>query len=120
MIISVIYLRALLIGTAAAERSKYNFNSDWKLVFDDPTDAQASAFDDHAWKDITTPHAWNENDAFHVDIAILSTGIAWYRKNFGLPASSKDKKVFLEFEGIRHGGEFYLNGEGSVGARMAS
>ena len=120
MIISVIYLRALLIGTAAAERSKYNFNSDWKLVFDDPTDAQASAFDDHAWKDITTPHAWNENDAFHVDIAILSTGIAWYRKNFRLPASSKDKKVFLEFEGIRHGGEFYLNGEGSVGARMAS
>ncbi|RYZ26343.1 MAG: glycoside hydrolase family 2 protein, partial [Chitinophagaceae bacterium] len=44
------------------------------------------------------------------DIVNHSTGIAWYRKHFKLPASAKGQKVFLEFEGIRQAGEFYLNG----------
>ena len=42
---------------------------------------------------------------------ILSTGIAWYRKHFKLPAAAKGQKIFLEFEGIRQAGEFYLNGK---------
>src|SRR4029079_2111791 len=41
----------------------------------------------------------------------LSTGIAWYRKHFRLPENSDGKNVFLEFEGIRQAGEFYLNGK---------
>jgi hypothetical protein len=32
-------------------------------------------------------------------------------KAFQTPAGSRDKKVFLEFEGIRFAGEFYLNGK---------
>src|SRR5262249_38424209 len=42
------------------------------------------------------------------------TGIAWYRKHFKLPTDAADKKVFLEFEGIRQAGEFFLNGK-SIG-----
>ena len=68
-------------------------------------------FDDSAWKTVSTPYAWNEDDAFKVSIDELRTGIAWYRKKFQLPAGSARKKVFLEFEGIRQGGDFYLNGE---------
>src|SRR4029079_12466391 len=41
----------------------------------------------------------------------LSTGIVWYRKHFRLPENIGGKKVFLEFEGIRQAGEFYLNGK---------
>src|SRR5690606_25263511 len=36
--------------------------------------------------------------------------IVWYRKTFRVP-DLKSKKVFIEFEGVRQGGEFYLNGE---------
>lgn len=111
IIISILSVVSYLIATISAERVKYNFNSDWKLIVDDPLDVQDPGYDDSSWKIITTPHAWNEDDAFHVDIANLSTGIAWYRKRFRLPATSENKKVFLEFEGIRHGGEFYLNGQ---------
>lgn len=89
-------------------RTKYNFNSDWKLFTGDAADAQDVNFDDSTWSNVTLPHAWNEDDAFRVAIANLSTGIAWYRKLFQVPSSTG--KVFLEFEGIRHGGEFYLNG----------
>lgn len=94
-----------------AERVKYNFNSDWKLFVGDANGADKADFADTAWKNITTPHAWNEDDAFRKDIKDLSTGIAWYRKHFRLPENSKDKKIFLEFEGIRMAGEFYLNGK---------
>ena len=95
----------------AGRRAKYNFNSGWKLFVGDPKSAEAPDFDDSAWKDVTTPRAWNEDDAFRVDIKDLSTGVAWYRKRFRLPTGSVGMKVFLEFEGIKQAGEFYLNGK---------
>lgn len=94
----------------ASQRAKYNFNSGWKLFVGDPTGAEAPGFDDSAWKDVTLPRAWNEDDAFRKDIKDLSTGVAWYRKRFKLPAGSDGRKVFLEFEGVRQAGEFYVNG----------
>jgi len=92
-------------------RQKYNLNSGWKLFVGDANGAERSDFDDSSWKDVTLPHAWNEDDAFQKDIHDLSTGIAWYRKHFSLPARSENKKIFLEFEGIRQAGDFYLNGK---------
>ncbi|HJZ81971.1 MAG TPA: beta galactosidase jelly roll domain-containing protein, partial [Pyrinomonadaceae bacterium] len=92
-------------------RAKFNFNPGWKLLVGDPAGAEGAMFDDSAWRQISLPHAWNEDAAFRVGIHDLPTGIAWYRKHFTLPAGSEGRKVFLEFEGIRHAGEFYLNGE---------
>lgn len=96
---------------ATAQRAKYNFNSGWKVFTGDDSTAYQSNFDDKGWKNITLPYAWNEDEAFKNDIANLSTGIAWYRKHFRLPSSAKGQKIFLEFEGIRQAGEFYLNGK---------
>ncbi len=102
----------LLVSTCLiAQRQKYNFNSDWRVIVKDDSLASSKNYNDNSWKKVTLPWAWNEDDAFKKDIVDLSTGIAWYRKKFKLPASAKGKKVFLEFEGIRQGGEFYLNGK---------
>lgn len=106
-----IILAVHIFAVFAVARTTYNFNSDWKLFVGDSANAQNSDFNDSSWKNITTPHAWNEDDAFRKDIADLSTGIAWYRKHFKLPANSLNKKIFLEFEGVRMAGEFYLNGK---------
>ena len=95
----------------ASPRTKYNFNSDWLVKVGDESGAEAAAFADTDWKKVTLPYAWNEDSAFKVSIDELPTGIAWYRKHFKLPPDAAGKKVFLEFEGIRQGGEFYLNGE---------
>ncbi|HEY2866625.1 MAG TPA: DUF4982 domain-containing protein, partial [Pyrinomonadaceae bacterium] len=97
--------------TQTSPRGEYNFNSDWKLQVGDAVGADKSNFDDSGWKNVTLPHACNEDDAFQKDIHDLSTGIAWYRKHFRLPANSSNKKIFLEFEGIRQAGDFYLNGK---------
>ena len=99
------------IDASLSARTKYNFNSDWKLLVGDPKGTEAPAFDDSGWKSVTLPHAWNEDSAFKVSIHDLPTGVAWYRKRFRLPAGSTNQKVFLEFEGIRQAGEFFLNGK---------
>ncbi|MEY4388027.1 MAG: hypothetical protein RLY20_3310, partial [Verrucomicrobiota bacterium] len=107
-----------MVGVLAAEtpapqsnssRAVYNFNPAWRLNVGDVTNAAASTFDDSQWKAVTLPHAWNEDAAFKVAIDEHPTGVAWYRKHFKLPADAAGKKVFLEFEGVRQAGEFYLN-----------
>ncbi len=93
------------------DRTKYNFNSSWKLFVGDIEGAQSSNFNDEKWKQITLPHAWNEDAAFKLPIHEHPTGIVWYRKHFIIPATAKGSKIFLEFEGIRQAGDFYLNGK---------
>ncbi len=102
-----------LTAQAAPDRGRadYNFNADWRVLVGDPAGAQAPGYDDSSWKPVTLPYAWNEDSAFKVSIHDLPTGIAWYRKHFQMPAGSAGKKVFLECEGIRQSGDFYLNGK---------
>jgi hypothetical protein len=102
---------SIICFAANAQRVKYNFNSDWRVFVGDDSTAVAENFYDADWKKVTLPYAWNEDDAFKKDIKDLSTGIAWYRKHFKVPAEHGGKKVFLEFEGIRQAGSFYLNGK---------
>lgn len=107
----LVFVFILLFVPFAKARTTYNFNSAWKLFLGDQTGAEKVDFDDSAWKNVTIPRPWNEDEAFRKDIKDLPTGVAWYRKHFKLPAGSSGKKIFLEFEGIRFGGEFYLNGK---------
>ncbi len=97
--------------TMQAQRNKYNFNSDWKFTLVDDSIYATKTYSDDYWSKITLPKAWNEDDAFKKDIVDLRTGIIWYRKHFNIAAAAKEQKVFLEFEGIRQAGEFYVNGK---------
>jgi beta-galactosidase len=96
---------------SGAPSSVFNFNPGWKLWVGDSTNAAQPGLDDSTWRGVTLPRAWNEDSAFKVAIDQHPTGIAWYRKHFKLSADSTGKKVFLEFEGVRQAGEFYLNGQ---------
>ncbi|HEY4334463.1 MAG TPA: DUF4982 domain-containing protein, partial [Puia sp.] len=111
----VVTLMALTIffvgGTIAQTREKYNFNPGWKMFVGDTAAASSVDYDDAGWQRVTLPHAFNEDDAFKKAIQDLTTGVAWYRKHFRIPESGKGRKIFLEFEGIRQAGEFYLNGQ---------
>ncbi|QEL16403.1 sugar-binding domain-containing protein [Limnoglobus roseus] len=100
------------IPTRAETRT--SFNSDWRLTVGDAKGAETPGFDDATWTPVTLPRAWNEDDAFAKDVHDLRTGVAWYRKRFVLPNDTTGKKVYLEFEGVRHGAEVFVNGT-SVG-----
>jgi len=99
------------IAVNAVERKKYNFNSEWRLAIGDFKEAAEASFDDSQWQQVTLPYAFNGDEAFKKDIVNLTDTIVWYRKTFEIKDyNPKDRKHFIEFEGIRQGADFYLNG----------
>ena len=109
------YLLSLFVlgflALSAGARQKYNFNSDWLLKVGDFPAAQKPGFNDRSWQKVTLPHAFNEDEAFKLDIHALTDTVMWYRKHFVLPKDTKGKKVFIEFEGARQGIDVYVNGQ---------
>ena len=102
----------------ASPRAVYNFNPDWKFYFGDATGAEQVAFDDAGWASVSLPHTWNETDSYRAyishsggDQSEKMFGVGWYRKHFKLPASAEGGKVFLQFDGMRQAGRFFLNGQ---------
>ena len=105
----LLLLIPMLLG--ANNREKYNFNSQWLLHIGDVQGGEKLFFTDKDWKKITLPRAFNEDEAFKVAIKEMTDTVSWYRKHFKLPKTAKGKKVFIEFEGVRQGADFYLNGK---------
>ena len=104
------FIALLCIGEGYAnKREKYNFNNGWLLKIGDEANASDPRFEDNNWKNVTLPRAFNEDEAFKVAIEQLTDTVVWYRKHFRIP-NLENRKVFVEFEGIRQGGDFYLNG----------
>ncbi len=99
-------------------RAVYNFNPGWKFVWGDQSGADQVAYNDSSWESVSLPHTWNDIDTYRKfirhgsgDTGENRLGIGWYRKHFKLPASADGQKVFLQFEGMRQAGRFYLNGQ---------
>ena len=64
----IIFLLSTSVLWAQTQRTKYNFNSDWKVYVGDAKDGDAVSFPDASWKKVTLPYAWNEDEAFKKDI----------------------------------------------------
>ncbi|MEI9982057.1 MAG: beta-1,3-glucanase family protein [Aliidongia sp.] len=87
----------------------------WKYLFGDPTNAQATSFDDSSWTTVGVPYSADQLDTF---INTQSGGgdgdlngpISWYRNHFTLDAQSAGSKVLVEFEGAHTGVQVYING----------
>ena len=106
----LLLLCSLVVSAAwAIERQKLNFNGGWLLSVGDTREAASLDYDDADWQQVTLPYAFNGDEAFRKDIVDLTDTIAWYRKHFSVSAL-KGKKVLVEFEGVRQGADFYLNG----------
>ncbi len=106
-------LLLLAVSVGATERQKLNFNADWRLCVGDFAEAAKPEFDDSQWQQVTLPYAFNGDEAFRKDIVNLTDTIVWYRKTFLMDngqLTMDNSKVFVEFEGVRQGADFYLNG----------
>ena len=109
---SKLFLTILLfVAMTAGARDKYNFNSGWLLKVGDNPEASRASFKENGWKEVTLPHAFNEDEAFKVSIKELTDTVVWYRKHFVLPRETRGKKVFIEFEGARQAAEVWVNGK---------
>jgi beta-galactosidase len=101
----------------ASPRATYDLNIGWRFIKQDVPGAEVPGFDDSAWSVVSTPHTYNDVDTFNKIIshgggqAGAYQGPAWYRKHFKLPTDLKDRRFYLEFEGMRQAGQIYLNGK---------
>ncbi|WP_282035742.1 glycoside hydrolase family 2 protein [Saccharicrinis aurantiacus] len=100
-----------------SNRTKYNFNLDWRFIKENPAGAEAQNYADDKWSVVSCPHTFNDIDTFddlslghHDGEANQWRGTVWYRKHFTLPKSESSKKVFIEFESVRQIADVYING----------
>ena len=97
-------------------RTRISFNKDWTFYLGNVSNADLPGFDDHAWRKLDLPHDWSIEGKFDKDNpattggGALPGGMGWYRKTFTLPASSKDKNTFIDFDGVYRKSEVWING----------
>jgi beta-galactosidase len=93
-----------------------NFNKNWKFQLGDLQNAQDPSSDDASWRSLNLPHDWSIEGQFSQDNpatpggGALPGGIGWYRKSFTIPETQKDKKAFIDFDGVYCNSEVWING----------
>lgn len=102
--------------TAQSPRTTLNFNSGWKFLLGNDSNAISPSYNDADWRKIDLPHDWSIESNFMKDAPAtnqggsLPGGIGWYRKTFWLPSSAKEKNVHIEFDGVYKNSEVWING----------
>ena len=97
-------------ASVASPRRSFDFDRDWRVHVGDGGFSAATA-DEAGWQPVTLPHAFNERDAFKIDIHDQLEAIIWYRKHFRLPNGAPQGRAILEFQGVRQAAEVWVNGE---------
>lgn len=99
----------------AGTRQTEKFDYDWKFLLGDTAVASAANFDDSGWENVQIPHDWSIklplNKKNGGAMGFLPGGIGWYRKVFSIPKNYNGKKVVIEFDGIYHQSDVYINGK---------
>ncbi len=94
-----------------------SLDQEWSFYQGEANDAEKPGFADAAWQKIGVPHDWSIAGPFDQTApatgsgAWLPTGVAWYRKEITLPAESKGKRVWVEFDGVMANSDVWLNGQ---------
>ena len=103
-------------------RQIISFNKDWKFYLGQVVNVNDESFDEKNWRRLDLPHDWSIEGKFDkknpagAGGAFLPGGLGWYRKSFFIPESSKNKNVFIDFDGVYRKSEVWINGH-SLGMR---
>ncbi len=104
-----------LLGQKA--RTVISLNKGWLSVMN-PKDTNAfcnfekSTFKElQGWKEVSTPHNWDQYDGYRRLIHGNKHGYAWYRKTFNTPKLALGKRYYLFFEGVGSYATVWLNGK---------
>jgi hypothetical protein len=108
-------LLAALPAYAQSPREHRNFDNGWRFHLGDLKQAEAPAFADKDWRAVDLPHDWSIEGPYSQKNAsgtgFLPGGIGWYRKSFPLPASVRDRKVAIHFDGVYRDSDVWINGK---------
>jgi beta-galactosidase len=112
----LVFTFILIIKANAQENNRAGFNSDWKFYLGDDSNAKKTFYNDVAWRSLSLPHDWSiegkfdQNNPSGVGGGALPGGVGWYRKSFMVPLTSKDKNIFIDFDGVYRLSKVWING----------
>lgn len=107
----------LTVNTYAQQvRSVADFDAGWRFHLGDVANGQEATTSDAAWRKLSLPHDWSIEGEFSKDNpatpegGALPGGIGWYRKTFTVPATSKGKQLYIDFDGVYQKSDVWING----------
>ncbi|MEM8524839.1 MAG: sugar-binding domain-containing protein [Bacteroidota bacterium] len=115
-----LFICSIFLANCTAPKSETriteDFNADWKFHLGELPNAQQADFDDSQWRTLRLPHDWSIEEGYQQENTAASTGfvpdgIGWYRKNFRLEESDKEKNVRILFDGIYNNSKVWINGQ---------
>lgn len=101
-------------STLAQERISTTINSNWQFFKGDTTKKSP----ENKWTSVSIPHTWNAQDVTD-EVPGYYRGVGWYKKTIYVPATWKEKDIYVYFEGVGQVAEVYLNGK-RVGNHIGS
>lgn len=113
-ILAVLTLAAL--KPFAQNRQKLDFDKSWRFNLGAVENGEKTTLNDSKWRVLNLPHDWSIEGKFSKDNpatpegGALPGGIGWYRKTFTVPASSKGKLVYIDFDGVYQKSDVWVNG----------
>jgi beta-galactosidase len=105
-----------LKGFAQQGRTVADFDKGWHFHLGDVNDGEEASLNVAAWRPLNLPHDWSIEGKFSKDNpaspegGALPGGIGWYRKTFTVPAASKNKLVYIDFDGVYQKSTVWING----------
>src|SRR6185437_3164646 len=105
----ILILSFIVPGFLQAQSIKQTINSNWKFHKGNIAGYPSKSDDGIKWEPISLPHSWNTTDVYQ-DTGYYR-GIGWYKKTIYVPASWKNKSIYLYFEGANQVAEVYVNGK---------
>ncbi|MCO5950929.1 beta-galactosidase GalB [Mucilaginibacter flavidus] len=111
-----VFLSLLSISGFAQGRTIADFDKGWHFHLGNVDDGEKSGLNDAGWRSLNLPHDWSIEGKFSKDNpatpegGALPGGIGWYRKTFTVPAASKNKLVYIDFDGVYQKSDVWING----------
>lgn len=93
-----------------------SFNDGWRFHLGVDGRYEQTDYNDGDWRQLTLPHDWAIEGSFSKDNpsgtggGALPGGLGWYRKTFTLTPAYKDKKIYIDFDGVYMNSSVYVNG----------
>ncbi|MDP9081618.1 MAG: DUF4982 domain-containing protein [Bacteroidota bacterium] len=97
-------------------RTVVDFDKGWHFHLGDVTGGEKASLNDADWRRLNLPHDWSIEGKFSKDNpatpegGALPGGLGWYRKTFTVPAASKSKLVYIDFDGVYQKSDVWING----------
>ncbi len=104
------------LSVSAQTRTIADFDKGWQFHLGDVKDAENPAMNVNSWRALDLPHDWSIEGTFSKENpatpegGALPGGIGWYRKSFTVPAASKGKEVYIDFDGVYQKSTVWING----------